>query len=349
MVKRLVFAVPGSLDTPTGGYAYDRRIIHELTALGWTIDVLDIGAGFPRPDAATRAAARARLAAIPPGETIVIDGLALGVLPEVAAALSRTHALIALVHHPLACETGLSAGDATALRDSERLALTHARHVIANSEATSRLLIEDYAVPADRITVAPPGTDCARRARGSLDGTVALLAVGSLVPRKGYDVLLAALAMVKDLPWRLSIVGDARDAGTAAEVEATITTLNFKSRVTLKGAVPSSQLAALYDGADVFVLASRFEGYGMAFAQAIAHGLPVIGTTGGAIPGTVPPGAGILVPPDDVTALAAALRRVISDAGERGRLAAAAWAAAHELPTWRGSAEIIAHAIEGAA
>ena len=125
--------------------------------------------------------------------------------------------------------------------------------------------------------------------------------------------------------------------------------LTLDRRVTLEGAVAQPRLAELYDRADVFVLASRFEGYGMAFAQAIAHGVPVIGTTAGAIPDTVPPGAGILVPPDDVAALAAALRRVIADAGERARLSAAAWAAAERLPTWRASAEIFATAIEAVA
>jgi glycosyltransferase involved in cell wall biosynthesis len=97
----------------------------------------------------------------------------------------------------------------------------------------------------------------------------------------------------------------------------------------------------------VFVLASRYEGYGMAFAQAIAYGVPVIGTTAGAIPETVPAGAGLLVPPDDVPALAVALRRLISDRDARARLADNARAAANLLPTWAASAAVFARAIEG--
>lgn len=345
-MRRVTFAVPGSLDTPTGGYTYDRRIVEELTDLGWSVDVLDIGSDFPRPSPATRAAARARLAAIPPGQTIVIDGLALGVLPEVAAALSATHPLIALVHHPLALESGLPAAEADAMRKSECLALAHARHVVVTSPATARLLTAEFAVPADRITVVPPGTERASRSRGGGGETVALLAVGSLVPRKGYDVLLRALSTLRDLPWRLTIAGDARDAATACQVESDIASLNLKDRIVLTGAVAQTHLNDLYDAADVFVLASRYEGYGMAYAQAIAHGVPVIGTTGGAIPDTVPKGAGILVPPDDAQAFAAALRRIIASPEERTRLADAAWAAAQRLPTWRGSAETIAQTIE---
>ena len=107
-MKRVAFAVPGSLDTPTGGYAYDRRIMAELRQLGWEVDYLNIGEGFPEPDEATRSAARSLLSAIPAGQPIVLDGLALGVLPDVAAELAREHPLVALVHHPLALESGLT-------------------------------------------------------------------------------------------------------------------------------------------------------------------------------------------------------------------------------------------------
>jgi glycosyltransferase involved in cell wall biosynthesis len=350
VVGRLVFAVPGALDTPTGGYAYDRRMIAELTRLGWNVEVLDLGNEFPHPSPPARAAARAKLAAVPPATPIVIDGLAFGVLPDVAAALARTHRLIALVHHPLALESGLAAEEAQALRASERAALSYARHAVTTSPAVARVLTSDFAVAPERVTIAPPGTDKAAPACGSGNTTVALLAVGALVPRKGYDVLIAALAELADLPWRLTIAGDrTRDAATADRLERDIADRCLSDRVIVAGAVSDERLEALYVGADVFVLPSRYEGYGMGFAEAIAHGLPVIGTEAGAIPETVPAGAGLLVPPDDAPALAAALRRLIADAGERGRLAAAARAAAGKLPTWAESAALFARAIEAAA
>jgi len=123
VVRRVVFAVPGSLDTPTGGYAYDRRIVAELRQLGWDVECLDIGAGFPSPDEATRSAARSLLLKVPDGQPIVVDGLALGVLPDVAGEVASRHPLLGLVHHPLALEWGLSAERANALHGSEQAAL----------------------------------------------------------------------------------------------------------------------------------------------------------------------------------------------------------------------------------
>jgi glycosyltransferase involved in cell wall biosynthesis len=342
-----VFAIPGDLDTPTGGYAYDRRMIAELRELGWRPEVLGLGDGFPRPNALTKAAATAHLTDVPKGRPIVIDGLAFGVLPEAAETLRETHPLIALVHHPLALETGVTPDDAVVLRESEQAALACTRGVIVTSPATARTLAREFGVPAARITVAEPGTDRVALVRRKQTGAVALLAVGAIVPRKGYDVLIAALAALIDLPWRLTIAGDCgRDLPTVARLKADIERHRLGPRVAIEDAVSDERLASLYAASDLFALASHYEGFGMAYAEAIAHGLPVIGTTGGAIPDTVPASAGVLVPPGDVPALAAALRHLIEDSVAREQLAAGARAAADRLPTWRGSAEKFSQAIE---
>ncbi len=347
MIRRIAFAVPGDLSTPTGGYTYDRRIIGELRRLGSGVDVIDLGEGFPRPNAETRAAALAKLAAVPRGSAIVVDGLALGVLPEIAALRAR-NPLIGLVHHPLALETGLAPDEIERFRASERAALASMQAIIVTSPAIARVLVADYGVSPDMLSVAPPGSERVACARGGSGDVVALLSVGIIVPRKGYDLLVAALATLGDLPWRLTIVGDRRrDAQASARLDADVLRHGLTARVAIEGAVSAERLAELYSAADVFVLASRYEGYGMAFAQAIAYGVPVIGTTAGAIPETVPAGAGLLVPPDDVRALAAALRLLISDAGERARLARNARSAANLLPTWAAAAAVFVHAIEG--
>lgn len=350
MVRRVAFAVPGDLATPTGGYAYDRRMISELERLGWDVDVLDLGDGFPHPSREQRQVARARLMSIPAGCPIVIDGLAFGVLPDLASELRREHPLIALVHHPLALESGLPAAQVEAFRASERAALATASHVIVTSATTARLLVAGYAVPAERITVACPGTDPVPAALGSTDGIVRLLAVGAIVPRKGYDVLIAALAMLADLPWYLTVVGDpGRDPQAAARLHADILRLGLTERIAVLGAVSDERLAACYAEADIFTLASRYEGYGMVFSEAIAHGLPVIGTNAGAIAETVPAGTGVLVSPGDVPALAGALRRVIENKDERHRMAATAREAARRFPTWQDSAKVFARALEAVA
>ena len=346
-MKRFAFAVPGDLATPTGGYAYDRRMIAELGGLGWQADLLDLGDGFPWPSETTRMAALTKLLKIPAGRAIVVDGLALGVLPEGAAQLAGSNPVVALVHHPLALEAGLSSEQADTLCRSERAALSAVQGVIVTSAATARLVAAEYGVPAERITIAKPGSDPAPLAAGSRDGVVRLLSVGAVVPRKGFDVLIAALATLGDLPWQLTIAGDrTRDLDAAARLDADIAIHALKNRVAVLGAVSSEHLARLYAEADVFALASHFEGYGMAYAEAVAHGLPIIGTTGGAIPDTVPSGAGLLAPPGDMPALANALRRAIGDSNLRQRLADGARAAAPKLPTWRESAKIFARKLE---
>ena len=337
----VTFAVPGGLDQPTGGYAYDRRVIAGLRQRGCEVDVIDLGDGFPRPTPDTVLASLPRLMRVPVDRPIVVDGLALGVLPEAAAALRSSHRLIALVHHPLALESGLTPGEAAALRKSERAALSAVSRVIVTSPATRRILVADYGVPAEIIAVALPGTESAAGAavvRKPAGDTVNLLAVGAVVPRKGYDILIEALGRLADLDWQLVIAGDCkRDRETAGELATALVRKRFGPRVSMAGTVSEQELAALYRDADVFVLASRFEGYGMAYAEAVGHGLPVIGTRTGAIPETVPEGAGILVPPDDVVALAAALRSMIADAGLRERCSTAARAA--RLPTWEAAAQ----------
>ncbi len=346
-MRRIAFAVPGDITTPTGGYAYDRRMIAALKQLGWQVDTIDVGDGYPWPSDRTRAAAHHRLSAVLAGTAIVIDGLAFGVLPDLWAKIHPQHPLVALVHHPLALETGLSCKQDAALRQSERAALREADRAVTTSVTTARCLIADYAVSSERIVIAPPGVGARRIARGSNDGIVRLLSVGALVPRKGYDLLVAALAMITDLPWRLSIAGDRkRDARTARDIEAAIGRSGLNDRVRILGAVTPSHLEELFLSADLFVLASRFEGYGMAYAEAIAHGLPVIGTAAGAIPDTVPPGAGIIVPPENADALAGALRRLIENSAERRQLAGLARAAIRRLPRWSDSAMKVGRVLE---
>ncbi len=334
VARHVTWAIPGHIETVTGGYLYDRYIIAELRHLGWQVDLVSLGEGFPRPSADQKTTAEARLLAASPNHPIVIDGLAFGALPEAAAALQRTHRVVALVHHPLALETGLTERESEALLASERAALAAARCAVATSRWTADLLNGRFGVALERMAVILPGTVRAPFAAGG-NRPLCLISVGAIGARKSFDLLIEALAPLADRSWRLVIAGDrTREPAATAQLDAAIARHGLGNRIEVPGAVSPDRLEALYAAADLFVLPSRFEGYGMAFAEALAHGLPVIGTTGGATPDTVPASAGRLVAPDDVAALSEALRELIDHDDRRKALAAGARRAASGLPSW---------------
>lgn len=340
MLKHIAFAIPGNIYAPTGGYIYDRHIMEGLRSLGWQVDLVGLGEGFPSPDDETLRNAYAKIDALPAGMPVVVDGLAFGVMPEIAAAITTPRPVIALVHHPLAFEAGLSAVQAARFKQTEKQALAYASQVIVTSPASARDLAQHFEVSPERIKAVIPGTDRAAFAIGSQSDVVALLSVGSVIPRKGFDVLLPALNQIRDLPWHLTIAGDrSRNIDAPRQLDHDIAEFGFDARISTLGAVSIETLADLYARSDVFVLASRFEGFGMAYAEALAHGLPVIGTTGGAIPDTVPAEAGLLVEPGNVAALALALKKIIESRDLRHNLGMGARRIALIQPTWAESAQ----------
>ena len=338
--------VPGPLEQRTGGYIYDRRIVEGLRALGWTVGVHELAGRFPLVDEAALARARRALAAMPPGSLPLVDGLALPAFGDRLERLPRPW--VALVHHPLALETGLDAADAAALADLERRLLAAADWVIVTSPQTRRDLAA-YDVADARVGVVLPGTEPAPLARGSGGPDFALLCIASLTPRKGHLVLLEALAALRNLRWQLTCIGSPeRDPACARAIVRAMERLEIGDRVQMIGEQPEAGLQPYYDAADLFVLASHHEGYGMVLAEALAHGLPVVATRAGAIPDTVPAAAGILVPPGDPPALAAALRRVLLEPELRRDLAAGARAARARLPGWVEAARAFAAELERA-
>ena len=345
MTAAVQLVVPGPLDQRTGGYIYDRRIALGLRALGRPVAVHELPGRFPIVDDAAIEAARAALAAMSAGSLAVIDGLALPAFVD----LRPPRPWVALVHHPLALETGLSVTDAQALATLERRALAAASRVIVTSRQTRRDL-KGYDVDEAKVGVVLPGTDPAPLARGSGGPGLGLLCVASLTARKGHLVLLEALATLRELAWQLTCVGSPdRDPAAAAAIRAAILRFGLEGRVRLAGEQTEAGLQPFYAAADLFVLASYHEGYGMALAEALARGLPVVSTTAGAIPDTVPAGAGILVPPGDPEALAAALRRVLTEPAVRQEMAAAARAARPTLPSWADAARAFAGELDRAA
>lgn len=331
--------VPGPLDQRTGGYLYDRRIVDGLRADGCAVRVDELEGRFPAVDRIAREAALRALEA-PPDGLPVIDGLALPAFHGLDRWLP--HAWVALVHHPLPLETGLGETERERLVAIEQALLPTAARIIVTSGATRRDLAA-YDIDPARIGVVVPGTDPAPLASGGSDEAPVLLCVGALIPRKGHLILIEALARLRTLCWRLVCCGsETRDPQTAAAVRAAVARAGLGERVTLLGEVEPDVLADAYAGADVLVSASFHEGYGMALGEALARGIPVVSTTGGAAGETVPEEAGLLVPPGDAEALTPALRRVIGEPDRRAGLRAGAKAARQHLPTWRQQAALFA-------
>jgi glycosyltransferase involved in cell wall biosynthesis len=329
-MTQLVFIVPGRLDQLTGGYLYDRHIIDGLRTRGKTIRVVELA---PKE-------CETALAGLNDGALTVIDGLALPDYETQVADHWRRLRFVALVHHPLADETGLSQAARQRLVRLEAAALQRCCGVVCPSRQTAAA-VATYGVPLGRIFVIPPGTAKPyRRFRPRHRSVRSLLCVASLIPRKGHHVLVAALARIRDLDWQLLCIGSLqRDPRRARSIRQMVYAAGLGPRIVFAGEQPPREVMHAYRAADVFVLPSFHEGYGMAFAEAMVHGLPIIATTAGAIPETVPREAGLLVSPGDAAALARAVRRVIAEPAVAVRLAAGSCTAGARLPGWRQASE----------
>jgi glycosyltransferase involved in cell wall biosynthesis len=338
MNETIYFIVPGSLATRTGGYVYDRRIIEYLRSGGWTVEPIELGGNFPDPDDKTRANAEKFFASIPGRALVVVDGLAFGVLPEIAEKEHVRLALFALVHHPLADETGIAEDLRQKLMRSEAIALRFANHAIVTSKFTRRRLVE-LGISSGKISIVEPGVVPAplagRRDEGGRGPPIQMLCPASYIARKGHADLLFALSGLIDLPWHVICVGNSElDTRCFAKVCALREELGLAARVELRTEVEDRELESLYGASNLIVLASRYEGFGMVVTEAIARGLPIITTTGGALAETLPKGAGLASPPGDIDALKKNLRHILEDENLFARLSKGAQAARERLRTW---------------
>jgi len=346
----LTLLVAGDPDQLTGGYVYDARIVAALRTRGWQVAVQGLEGRFPVPDACSRDSMKQALTALPDGARVVIDGLAMGGMPEMIAAHVERLTIVALVHHPLADETGLDPSAKARLFDSESRALGMAHRVIVTSPYTGRGLAR-YGVPSERIRIVEPGVDPAPLAASAMDieasGPRRLLCVATLTPRKGHDLLLEALAELVDREWTCEAIGSqARDPEHVAELHAGTQRLGLEKRLAWLGERDANGLVDAYHRAELFVLPSHYEGYGMVVTEALARGLPVITTTGGALVDTLPPQAGIAVPPGDAEALREALAAWFDDPALRRRLRRGARQAREALVDWQLAGDRFIAAIE---
>lgn len=315
--------------------------------MGHRVVVHELAGEYPSADPAAAAAVSAALSQIPPGTPTVVDGLVLSGLPTLFAAESHHLPTIALIHHPLGEETGLSQTQVDTLLQREQAALATVEAVIATSAFTADRLGE-LGLYRGPVHIAPPGVRPASVApiRGTSD-RLQLLCVASITPRKGQDVLVDALHQLSDCDWQCQLVGEPNlDASFARRVNEQIARYGLTARISLRGALPAEALEEAYQTADLFILPSHYEGYGMVITEAIAHGLPIVTTTGGALATTLPADAGLAVPPGEASALASALRRVITEPDRRAQLAHGARIARETLADWQPAVNTISAVIQ---
>jgi glycosyltransferase involved in cell wall biosynthesis len=314
--------LPNDVDDPadpSGGNTYDRRLCTGLSALGWAVREHPVRGTWPDPAPAARAGLARVLAALPDGALVLLDGLVSSAVPDVLAPERDRLRLVVLVHMPLGTE-------------AERAALAAARAVVTTSRWSRDQL--DAPVPA---YVATPGVDPAPLARASAAGD-RLLCVGPVTRHKGHDRLVEALATIPDLWWRCLCVGPLhRDPGFVER-------LPRMDRVRYAGPLVGTRLARAYADADLLVLPSRAETYGMVVTEALARGIPVLATAVGGVAealGRAPDGSlpGMLIEP---TGLAGALRCWLTDPTLRDQLRASALGRRQTLSGWELTARRVA-------
>jgi glycosyltransferase involved in cell wall biosynthesis len=347
--------VPEGIDDParpSGGNTYDRRICRGLGALGWVVHEHALPGAWPERGEAGLAALARAVRRIPDGAVVLLDGLVASAGPEALVPQARRLRQVVLAHMPLGHRPpGHEPG---AVRAREREVLARAAAVVTTSAWTRRRLRELYALPPDRVHVAEPGVDAAGLAQGTAAGD-ALLCVAAVTPDKGHDVLLDGLALATDLSWRCTCVGSlVRDAAFADRVRRRARDGGLASRVHFPGARTGPELDRAYAAADLLVLPSRAETYGMVVTEALARGLPVLAADVGGVTEALGHGEdrsrpGLLVPPGDPAALAAALRTWLADAELRGRLRRAARERRASLRGWAATTSTLAGVLAGAA
>lgn len=342
---RIDFIVPTPFDILTGGNQYDRHLAEQWRKAGHVVELHALPGRNPVPDEQALASARELWSRLADASVVVIDNLVLAAFDQIGEALASRQVIV-LDHHPTGLETGLDPDTSASLIEIERRMLTLAHHIVVTSATTAAKLTADFGVPTDRITIIEPGTEAAPRSTGSGKATINILSIGSLIPRKGHDVLLRALARLFDLDWHLTIAGGERlDPVTAHGLRALPEQLDIAERVQFCGEMRGEAMATLWREADLFALATRYEGYGMVIAEALKRGLPVAVGNGGAAAALVTPECGVVCPVGDVDQLSKALRRVIFDNTLRHTMADAAWAVGQKLPDWPEQAQKFATAM----
>lgn len=340
--------VPDGIDDParpSGGNTYDRYICRHLGSLGLSVREHAVPGPWPRPGREALRALAGVMQRFPDGSPVLIDGLVASAAPEVLVPEARRVRLVILVHMALGHRPADGAPEDVRMR--ERAVLQAAAATVTTSQWSRSRLLELYQLVPERVHVAEPGVDRADPSTGTTHGGE-LLCVAAVTYEKGHDVLVEALLSMPEQPWRCLCIGSVdRDPELVEDLRQRTLNSDLGGRVSFPGPRTASELDRTYADADLLVLASRAETYGMVVTEALARGLPVVATEVGGLSEALGYGAdgarpGLLVPPDDPPALASALRTWLGDPELRDRLRRAAHERRTSLCGWSTTASRLA-------
>jgi hypothetical protein len=314
-----------------------QRLVSALRDAGVNARVQGLAGHFPKPDQTATSAMHGFLSSLADNTWVVLDGLAMGGMPEVLERHCNRLRLVGLVHHPLADETGLSPGQKAWFREAEKRSLACVGRVVTTSGYTANRVAQDYGVPPGKLVTAQPAVDDLFFAieRHDAGKPLNLLCVGHLSRRKAQHQLVDALATMQHLPWQCALVGaEDRDPDYAGAVHDAIVRYGLTDRIQLLGELSEAALADAYRQADLFVFPSLYEGYGMVIDEALAAGLPVLSSDGGALALTTGKPGARSFPAGNLKALTSELRSLITDSADFPALARRAQAARAGIRQW---------------
>jgi glycosyltransferase involved in cell wall biosynthesis len=334
-------------DEPTGGNVYNRALATELRAVGIDVRLRKLAGPWPEGDASTHVMLARALRAAP---ACLVDGIVASGSPDVvAAAVEASHAVTIMVHLPISDELSVQPGQRERYALLESRAVHAASGVLCSSRWAAAELSRRYG--RDDVGVAIPGVTPAAVARGSLaSGPARLFSLASLTPTKDQLTLVRALARLADLPWTADLIGsDQADPEYAAQVRTEIGAAGLAERVMVPGTLGGQALDQKWDTADLLILPSRVETYGLVVVEALARGIPAVVSAGTGAVEALQEGAttdsaetpGTAVPPGDPERLAVVLRRWLTEPRLRHSWRQRALARRDTLPGWQQTAEAV--------
>jgi glycosyltransferase involved in cell wall biosynthesis len=264
----------GNYHSLTGGYIYNRKVVEQLQASGVSVKLI-LFPEFPAysQDSLYKSAENI-LASIPQDSKILVDSLVYGKYTELWRKYQHNFRLIPLVHLPLFANPNDEQG-LTGLKETEMEAYSFANQIIVTSDYTKSIL--ERSGTTNKLTVIKPGIDDIGKKTEYPSLPFQLLCVSNVIQNKNQLMLIKTLKNLKDFNWTLNLVGSLSiDKDYVNKIQMFINENGMSNRILIYGSTWGDNLKKLYSKADLFIFPSKFETYGMAVAEAIECGLPVL-------------------------------------------------------------------------